>query len=398
MYPIVGHKAEGSRFWDIDGNEYVDITMGFGTLLCGHTPSFIQQAHQEQIRRGIQLGPQSEFAGENSALISEMTGVDRVAFCNTGTEAIMTALRLARAYTKRHKVVHFSNSYHGAFDPVFGVGNNDHPNAMAPTIGFSPNLLADSLILDYGSPESLEIIAGHSQELAAVLVEPVQARRPDLQPGEFLNELREFTAANDIPLIFDEVLLGFRIGLGGAQAYFDIKADIVTYGKIVGGGFPIGVVAGKSQYLDAIDGGMWDFGDSSRPSAEKTLFVGTFNKNPLGMASALAVLRHLKEQGPTLQETLNRKTTTFARNLNTFFEKERYPLRIIHFGSLFRFDFHRVNSTLFFYQMIEKGVYIWEGRNCFFSTAHTDEDFEFVSQVIEDTVAELREGGVFPAA
>jgi natural product biosynthesis luciferase-like monooxygenase protein/amino acid adenylation domain-containing protein/non-ribosomal peptide synthase protein (TIGR01720 family) len=395
VYPIVGERAKGSRIWDVDGNEYIDLTMGFGVLLFGHAAPFIMQALEEQIQQGIQIGPQSNHAGEVAELISELTGLERVAFCNSGTEAVMTALRLARTATGRTKIALFAGSYHGHSDGVLAKALSDQFSAVAIAPGVSPHAVADVLVLEYGQPKSLEILEAHAHELAAVLVEPVQARRPDLQPREFLQQLRQFTASASIALIFDEVLVGFRIHPGGAQAWFGIEADIVTYGKIIGGGLPIGVVAGKATYLNGIDGGLWNYGDTSYPAGEKTFFAGTFNKNHLGMNTARAVLRHLKELGETLHQQLNQRTDRLAIALNTFFESEAVPIRIVHFGSLFRFDFSG-NFDLLFYHLLSRGIYIWEGRNCFLSTAHSDRDIDDVIQAVKDSIKDLQAAGLIP--
>ena len=149
---------------------------------------------------------------------------------------------------------------------------------------------AGGLSSRYGSPKALETIAARGGELAAVLVEPVQSRRPELQPREFLKELRRLTAASGTALIFDEVVTGFRVAPGGAQAFFDVRADLATYGKVVGGGLPIGVVAGRREYMDALDGGGWSFGDASFPDVGVTFFAGTFVRHPLALAAAVAVL------------------------------------------------------------------------------------------------------------
>ncbi|WP_414621610.1 aminotransferase class III-fold pyridoxal phosphate-dependent enzyme [Calothrix sp. CCY 0018] len=393
LYPIVGERAQGSRFWDIDANEYVDITMGFGVLLFGHDPQFVTEALEKHHRQqGIKIGPQSKLAGEVAQLICELTGMERVAFCNSGTEAVMTALRLARSETGRNKVALFANSYHGHFDGVLATAPKGQIKAIPIASGVSQNLVEDVLLLDYGNPKSLEILQAHARELAAVLVEPVQSRRPDLQPKKFLQQLRELTEVSGIALIFDEVLTGFRIHPGGAQAWFDIKADIVTYGKIVGGGTPMGVVAGKIKYMSGIDGGLWNFGDASYPQTQKIFFGGTFNKNHAGMVAALAVLQHLKKQGAALQEKLNHRTSLLAQTLNSFFEEKDVPIRIEHFGSLFRFAFWE-NQDLLFYHLLEKGVYIWEGRTCFLSTAHTDADIDYIIKAVKDSIDELQQGG-----
>jgi glutamate-1-semialdehyde-2,1-aminomutase/malonyl CoA-acyl carrier protein transacylase len=395
LYPIIGDRAQGSRLVDVDGNEYVDITMGFGVLLFGHAAPFITEALEEQIKLGIKFGSQSNLAGEVADLICELTGMERVTFCNSGTEAVMTALRLARTATGRSKIALFAGSYHGHFDGVLASGSNSQISAVPIAPGVSQHAVEDVLVLDYENPNSIDILQAHAHELAAVLVEPVQSRRPDLQPKEFLQQLRQWTQATGTALIFDEVLTGFRIHPGGAQAWFGIEADIATYGKVVGGGMPIGVVAGKATYMNGIDGGLWNYGDASYPQAEQTFFAGTFNKHPLAMAVARAVLKHLQRQGSALQQQLNQRTSQLAETLNTYFKAEDVPIRIVHFGSLFRFTFSG-NLDLLFYHLLEKGVYIWEGRNCFLSTAHTDEDIAYVIQAVKDSVEELREGGFLP--
>jgi amino acid adenylation domain-containing protein/non-ribosomal peptide synthase protein (TIGR01720 family) len=395
LYPIVGERAQGSRFWDVDGNEYVDITMGFGVLLFGHAAPFITEALEEQIKLGIQIGPQSNLVEEVAQLICELTGMERVTFCSTGTEAVMTALRLARTTTGRTKIALFASSYHGHFDGILATRADGELSAVPSASGISPDAVKDVLVLDYGNPESINILQAHAHELAAVLVEPVQSRQLDLQPKEFLQQLRQLTQATGTALIFDEIITGFRVHPAGAQAWFGIEADIVTYGKIVGGGIPIGVVAGKALYIDGIDGGLWNYGDASYPQAEKTFFAGTFNKNHLGMAAGRAVLKHLKKQGPALQQHLNQRTSQLAQTLNAYFEQEDVPIRIVHFGSQFRFAFSG-NLDLLFYHLLSKGIYIWEGRSCFLSTAHTDEDIERIILAVKESIEEMRSGGFLP--
>jgi microcystin synthetase protein McyG len=398
LYPIIGKRAQGSKTWDIDGNEYIDITMGFGVNLFGHQPTFITEALEKQIADNhTQLGLQTPLAGEVAQLICELTGMERVTFCNTGTEAVMTALRLARTATNRSKIVQFAMSYHGHFDGVLGEAHPESENisAMPMAPGVTPNTVADTWVLDYGKPQSLELIRAHADELAGVLVEPVQSRRPDLQPKAFLQQLRQLTLELNIPLIFDEMITGFRIHPGGAQAWFGVQADIATYGKIVGGGMPIGIVAGKATYMDGIDGGFWNYGDASYPQANTTFFAGTFGKHPLAMATALAVLQQIKQQGPALQERLNQRTTYLVDTLNDYFETQEMSIRLVHFASLFRFTYSG-NLDLLYYHLLEKGIYVWEGRNCFLSTAHTDEDIEYIIKAVKESVDELRQGGFLP--
>ncbi|MEA5451765.1 aminotransferase class III-fold pyridoxal phosphate-dependent enzyme [Leptolyngbya sp. CCNP1308] len=393
LYPIVGTQAEGSRLWDVDGNEYIDLTMGFGVHLFGHRPEFIQEAIAAQLQRGIQIGPQAELAGEVAQLIHELTGMERVTFTQSGTEAVMTALRLARTATRRRLIVRFEHAYHGHFDGVLARAGGDAAVPLAP--GIPPGMVEDVLVLPYGEPSALQLIQTRASELAAVLVEPVQSRRPDLQPQGFLQDLRRITEAHGVALIFDEIITGFRIHSGGAQAWFGVEADLATYGKVLGGGMPIGIVAGKAQYMDGIDGGLWHYGDDSYPSAERTFFAGTFCKPPLAMAAARAVLLHLKQQGADLQTQLNQRTEALAQRLNTFFDQAEVPIQIVQFGSLFRFAFTG-NYDLLFYHLIEQGIYVWEGRNCFLSTAHTEADVEQIIQVVQNAVVQMQRGGFLP--
>jgi amino acid adenylation domain-containing protein/non-ribosomal peptide synthase protein (TIGR01720 family) len=397
LYPLVGERSHGSLMWDVDGNEYIDISMGFGVNLFGHNPDFITSAIAQQLQQGMQVGPQTRLAGEVAQLICELTKLERACFCNSGTEAVMTALRLARLATGRNKIVMFSGSFHGNFDSTLAMATagNENPSALPIASGIAPTMVEDVLVLDYDNPQSLEIIKAHAHELAAVLVEPVQSRKPDLQPKQFLQELRRLTKEAGVVLIFDEMITGFRIHPGGAQAWFGIDADIATYGKIVGGGMPIGVVAGKTKYMDGLDGGMWNYGDASYPQVDTTFFAGTFCKHPLAMAAARAVLQEIKRCGSALQEELNERTAKMAATLNTYFETENLPIKIVHFGSLFRFSFSE-NVDLLFYHLLYRGIYIWEGRNCFLSAAHSDEDVNKFIQAVKESVEELRSNSFFP--
>jgi glutamate-1-semialdehyde 2,1-aminomutase len=409
VYPIVGKTASGSRLWDVDGNEYIDLVMGFGVSFLGHNPTFIKEAIAQRLEQGIHIGPQSDLAGEVAELICELTGMERVTFSNTGTEAVMTALRLARAATGRSKIVMFAGSYHGHFDGtlVQAQTTEGELGSIPSTLGVPFNIAKDVLVLEYGSAQSLEIINHHSHELAAVIVEPIQDQQPNIQPEEFLKQLRELTQEAEIALIFDEMLTGFRIHIGGAQAWFGIQADIATYGKILGGGMPIGVIAGKSSYMDRIDGGGWNYGDSSSPQIEKTFFAGTYCKHPLSMVAARATLHYLRQKGPSLQEQLNQKTRQFIETLNIYFEGEGIPIYLANFGSVFNAvssGTGSINKTLqthsetqsmnlLYYHLIHKGIFI-QGSGGLLSTAHTDEDLEYVIQSIKNSVKELQEANI----
>ncbi|AUX29428.1 MULTISPECIES: non-ribosomal peptide synthetase/type I polyketide synthase [Sorangium] len=398
IYPIHAVRAEGSRIWDVDGNEYIDVTMGFGVYLLGHAPAFVVEAVIEELRRGAPIGPMTELPSQVAKLIIEATGVERVAFYNSGTEAVMVALRLARSITGRSKVALFGGSFHGSFDGVLAMPGLDGPSSgavpMAP--GTTDAMVSDVMVLDYGAPDALEAIRGCGDELAAVLVEPVQSRRLDLQPRSFLHELRRITTESGAALIFDEMINGFRIGRGGAQAHFGVRADLVTYGKVIGGGMPIGVVAGTRRFMDAVDGGLWRFGDDSYPRVRNTFVAGTFCHHPAAMAAARQVLLHLKREGDGLQERLTRKTAELVAELNGHCERAGAPVRLVHFGSVFRFQL-KGDWELLFYRLLCKGIYVWEGRNCFLSTAHSEEDIRRLVAAVKQSIDEMMAAGFAPA-
>ena len=393
VYQLVFEDSQGSHITDIDGNDYIDLTMDFGVSLFGHNAEFIKEAISKEMEKGFPLSLITELSGEVSQYICEFTGVERVSFFNSGTEAVMVAMRLARAATGKNKIVIFSGAYHGTFDGVLGMHPmNREKGAVSPIAGgILQSYVDDLFILDYDSPESLAFIEEHAHEIAAVMVEPVQSRRPDLQPREFLHQLRALTEKHQMKLIFDEMILGFRLGKGGAQQFFGIQADLVTYGKIVGGGMPIGIVAGKHEVMDCIDGGVWEYGDDSTPPNEdkRTFAGGTFCHHPLAMAAAKAVLLKIKEESDTIYPLINKRTAYLAEQLNAFFQEHEVPAEIIYCGSLFRFVL-KGNMEMFYYHLLDKGVYIWEGRNCFLSTSHSDEDIEKIIKVVKDSCMQMK--------
>jgi acyl transferase domain-containing protein/glutamate-1-semialdehyde aminotransferase len=394
VYPIVIARSSGAKLWDLDDNEYVDLSNGFGLNLFGWSPPFINDAIAAQLKLGMEIGPQTPLVGEVAQLMCELTNFDRAAFCNTGSEAVMAALRMARTITGRNLIVIFAGAYHGMHDEVIVRGSKKLRSIPAAP-GIPPEMVENLLVIDYDAPNILEILNSRADELAGVMVESVQSRRPEFQPQQLLQQLREFTTRVEIPLIFDEVVTGFRIHPGGAQAHFGIKADIATYGKIVGGGLPIGVVAGTSQYLDALDGGWWQFGDDSIPEVGVTYFAGTFVRHPLAMAAAKAVLTHLKQSGPSLQQNLNAKTDRFVAELVEYLHQMQAPVTVHNFGSLFMVKYTPdfAYGDLLFYLLRSNGVHIWDGRPCFLTTAHTDADLALVISAFKATITELQAGG-----
>ena len=399
VYPIVVDRSAGAHLWDIDGNKYVDLTCGFGSNFLGNQPDFIKAALREQIDAGYEVGPQHPLTADVSNMIAQLTGMERVAFCNTGSEAVMGAMRQARTVTGRKLIAIFKDSYHGIFDEVIVRGNKKY-RATPAAPGILREAVDNVLVLEYGSDEALNVARERGAELAAIMVEPVQSRNPKLQPQEFLQQVRQIATESDCALIFDEVITGFRISPGGAQEYFGVRADIATYGKIIGGGLPFAAIAGNRKYMDALDGGQWQFGDDSYPEQGVTYFAGTFVRHPLALAAAKASLEHLIEQGPTLQENLNKRASRMVEELRTIFSESGARMRMDQFGSLCRLTVSEEEpfGALLYYWLRDRGIHIWEGFGLFLTTAHSDDDVEFIIRAFRDSISDLQGSGLLGSA
>ncbi|HET9620023.1 MAG TPA: amino acid adenylation domain-containing protein, partial [Kofleriaceae bacterium] len=396
-YQIVIERSRGSHMWDIDGNEYVDVLSGFGMSLFGWQVDFLRNAIHEQVEKGYEIGPQHVLAGEVAELFCDVTGAERAAFCNTGSEAVMGTMRIARTVTGRSLIAIFTGAYHGIFDEVIVRGTRKLKSIPAAP-GIMPSASQNVLVLDYGTPESMEILRARMHELAAVVVEPVQSRRPDFQPVEFLKELRQLTQEHGTLFIFDEVVCGFRAHPAGAQGLFGIQADLASYGKVVGGGFSIGVIAGKRQFMDALDGGHWEYGDDSIPTVGVTYFAGTFVRHPLALAAAKAALQHMKDAGPKLQENLTAKTAAMVAEINRFMVEIGAPFKLNTFASLWRnvFTEDLPYGDLIYAMIRDRGIHILDNFPCFLTTSHTDEDIAKIVAAYKEAALEMQASGFFP--
>ncbi|WP_169518313.1 non-ribosomal peptide synthetase/type I polyketide synthase [Solimonas variicoloris] len=400
VYPLVCTRAAGSKVWDADGNVYIDLVNGYGQTFFGHAPDFVVDAVKAQLDKGFAIGPQAELAGPVAALFAELTGNERVTFCNTGSEAVMAAMRLARAVTGRERVVIFGGDYHGQFDEVLVKGvrrAGGEPRPMPVASGIPAAAVSNMVVLEYGSDESLQWIRNHASELAAVIVEPVQSRHPALQPYEFLRELRRITEASGTAFVMDEVVTGFRAHPAGVQGLIGIHADLATYGKVVGGGLPIGILAGKARFMDALDGGAWRYGDDSFPETGVTFFAGTFVRHPLALAAAAAVLERIRAEGPQLQEMLGARTAGLVAELRRLFARYGVEATIEQFSSFFYFSVHGQHplAPLLYHHLRLRGVLLQDGFPCFLTTAHSDDDLRQIVEAFRDSLAAMAEVGIF---
>ncbi|MDF1813787.1 MAG: amino acid adenylation domain-containing protein [Verrucomicrobiales bacterium] len=399
VYQIVTTKSKGSRLLDVDGNEYIDILNGFGPGFLGHSADFLVEAVENQLHEGYEVGPQSLLAMEAAELFCEVTGNERTSFVCTGSEAVQAAMRLARTVTKRDKIVIFARDYHGNFDEVLvrGVNRGGNLKSLPTAPGIPKESAGNMIVLPYGTDESLEIIRNMADELAAIIVEPVQSRRPEFRPKNFIREVRDITSRSGTLFVFDEVVTGFRFGPRGAQEFYGVEADLCTYGKVIGGGMPLGVVSGKAEYMDTFDGGMWEYGDDSFPEQPVTFFAGTFVRHPLAMASVKAMLEFFQSQPPHFWNQVNAKGDKLAGTVNTFFRENNFPIEMPNCGSLMfvRMGENQKYGNLFFYHLREKGIFMLEGFPSYMTAAHSDEDIDYTIAAFKESAREMQDAGFF---
>ena len=405
VYPIVANRSKGAHIWDLDGNQYIDLLSCFGANLLGYQPDYIVKAMHEQIEAGMEIGPQHPLTAEVAKLMSEMTGMERVAFCNTGSEAVMGAMRIARTVTGRKKIAIFNNSYHGIFDEVI-VRGTKQLRSLSAAPGILANAVENIIVLDWASDDSLKFLREHGHELAAIMTEPIQNKYPTIQPREFVRGLREIADASGCALIFDEVVTGFRVARGGAQEFYGVRSDISTYGKVIGGGLPFAAIAGNSHWLDALDGGHWQYGDDSYPEAGVTYFAGTFVRHPLALASAKAALQYIHDGGPAFYQTLNDRTQHMIDRLNAAFAERRAPVKAVHCATLWRlaWDENQRDISLFYYLARFKGLHLYEQFGHFVTDAMDDTITNRIADVFIECLDELmalgfitpRDGGTPP--
>ncbi|MES2092028.1 MAG: aminotransferase class III-fold pyridoxal phosphate-dependent enzyme, partial [Pseudomonadota bacterium] len=338
----------------------------------------------------IEVGPQHPLAADVADLISEFTGMERVAFCNTGSEAVMGAMRIARTVTGRKTIAIFTNSYHGIFDEVI-VRGTKQLRSLSAAPGILANAVENVLVLDYDSDDSLRVLRERGHELAAIMIEPIQNKYPTLQPRAFVQALRHIADEAGCALIFDEVVTGFRVAPGGAQEFYGVRADIATFGKVIGGGLPFAAIGGASHWLDALDGGHWQYGDGSYPEAGVTYFAGTFVRHPLALAAAKASLQHLKQGGREFYRTLNERTQSMVDRLNAVFAQRGAPVKAVHCASLWRlsWDDNLKYVSLFYYLTRFHGLHLYEQFGHFVTEAMGEAETARIVEVFTQSLDEL---------
>ena len=409
QYQLTYDRAEGAYLHDVDGNRYVDITGDNGVNLFGHQPEFIKDALRKRLEQGYPLVAYSEELFEAAKLFCDLTGNERMVYAQTGTEAVMWAVRIARAATGKKKIVMFEGSYHGVSDTVFAM-RGDHNQALSAGLGLLQEYADQIYMLHYGDPSNLAFIEEHAGEIACVLTEPVQSRFPERRPVEYVRELRKITLERNIVLIFDEMVTGFRVGRRGAAGYYGVTPDITTCGKVAGGGIPTGIIAGLAKYMDYVDGGVWDFDGNVMPSARRAMMAGTHTQNSLKISATLAVCREMAKICPPEGACeygscdcaiglLNRRTKAMCEAVNADFRARSLPISLQTFSSWFRIVLHEdpygLVRELLILLLRHNGVETSVSGNNFLNLAHTDEDTQAVVGAFRHATEELIQNGFF---
>ena len=396
MTPIFAERGEGSRVYDIDGNEYIDYVLSWGPLILGHRAPVVTKAIQEQAEKGWTFGTPTELETKMAELvIDRVPSIEMVRMVNSGTEATMAALRLARGYTGKTKILKFEGCYHGHGDSLLiKAGSGVATLGLPDSPGVPKELASHTLTVPYNDLDAVRVaFEKYGDDLAGVIVEPAAGNMGFVppQPG-FLEGLREITEQNGALLIFDEVMTGFRVGYNCAQGYFGVTPDLTCLGKVIGGGLPVGAYGGKREIMEQI-------------APQGPIYqAGTLSGNPLAMIAGYTTLSQLK---PEHYAEFERKADRLAEGFTQAGEKYNIPHDTNRAGSMFGFFFTHEKVTNFakaksanlemfrsYYQkMAARGVFLppsqFEGL--FLSTAHTDEDIEKTIAAVEATFKELQE-------
>jgi glutamate-1-semialdehyde 2,1-aminomutase len=388
--PIFAKSAKGAYVFDEDGNRYIDYINSWGPMVLGHAYPPVVDAVIEKAKLGTSFGMPTEMETQIAALAIKMVpGIDKIRFVNSGTEACMSAIRLARGFTKKDKIIKFAGCYHGHSDSFLiqagsGAVTFGSPNSPGVTQGTAK----DTLLAKYNDLESVNaLVNANLDEIAAIIIEPVAGNMGCIPPKEgFLEALRQICDENNILLIFDEVMTGFRLARGGAQELLNVKSDIVTFGKVIGGGLPVGAFAARAEIMDYL------------APLGPVYQAGTLSGNPLAMAAGLAMLNALEQDNGVFQR-LSEKTLYLEKGIEKVLTDNRVSFTINRLGSMISvhfdenpvYDFQTAskgdNETFkkFFHGLLEEGVYIAPSayETWFISDALTYEDLDYTINAID---------------
>ena len=342
--PIFIKKAKGAYLFDEDDNKYIDYISSWGPLILGHAHESVIEAINQQSYKGTSYGIPTELETKMAELVVELApNVDKVRFVNSGTEACMSAVRLARGFTGKDKIIKFSGCYHGHADPfLIEAGSGASTFGMPNSPGVTKSSAKDTLLAEYNNIDQvIQLFEKNKNEIAAIILEPVTGNMGCVLPKQnFIRALKKLCLSNDSLLIFDEVMTGFRLALGGAQELLSIDADLITYGKVIGGGLPVGAFGGRAEIMDflAPNGPVYQ--------------AGTLSGNPIAMSAGFAMLSHLK-QNPSVFTSLDEKTTYLKKGLEERLKNAELPFQINQLGSMM--SLHFTNEPVIDFTTAKKG-------------------------------------------
>jgi len=395
--PLFITKASGSKIWDADGNKFIDYVMSWGPLILGHAHPEVISAVKNVLKNGTSYGAPTEIEVKLAELIKKMMpSVELVRMVNSGTEATMSAIRLARAYTGRKKIIKFEGCYHGHADSFLVKAGSGATTLGIPSSPGVPDEMAGlTLNAKFNDINSVEkLVKENKNEIACIIVEPVPGNMGVVLPEDnFLLKLRQICDEEKILLIFDEVITGFRLAPGGAQEFFGVKADLTTLGKIIGGGFPVGAYGGKKEIMELV-----------APSGP-VYQAGTLSGNPVAMTAGYTTLKILYENRKRIYKQLEGKAKTLAENFKAISKKNNVKIQINQIASMMTVFFAESEVkdygtalksdtnkfARFFNLMLENGVYLPPSQfeAMFLSTAHSDDDIEKTITAFENSIKKL---------
>ena len=385
--PIFIDKAKGSKIYDVDGNEYVDMVLSYGPMILGHRNSIVEKTVKKYMKNGYTFGASTKGEIIMAELVCEaFPGMDKVRFVNSGTEAVLSAIRLARAYTGKNKIIKFAGCYHGHSDALLVAAGSGLATLSIPgSKGVPDEAVKNTLIAEFNNIESVERHL-RKDDVAAIIIEPIAGNMGVIQPsGKFIKELKELVKASGILLIADEVMTGFRSKFGGAQELLGFQADITCLGKVVGGGFPVGAYGARNEIMEMVS----PLGDMYQ--------AGTLSGNPIAMACGISTLKELKKQDP--YRDFEKTAAFLEREMKTAAKVNGVDLQVNRFGSMINpfftktrvVDFKTAQTSdtdkfkTFFWKMMENGVFLPPSQfeSWFLATAMTKRDIYKVRTAIQ---------------
>jgi len=377
-YPFYTLRGKGSKIFDVDGNEYIDYCLAYGPLILGHSPNVVKEAIVKQIEDGWLYGTPIELEIKYAKLIRKLyPSIKMLRYVNSGSEATMSAIRVARGFTKKEKIVKIEGSFHGAHDAVLvKAGSGATTFGIPNSEGVPTEFVKNTLQVPFNDVQALSDLLEKNKDIAAIILEPVMGNSSLILPeNNYLQEIRKITLENDVLLIFDEIITGFRLSYGGAQEYYNVKPDLTTLGKVAGGGLPIGIFGGRKEIMECIS-----------PSGN-VYQAGTFSGNPLSLIAGYTTVKYVVRE--RVLEKINKITENLVGHLRDLLHKTKFDVEhiasmfCVYFGEKPRnySDALKLNKELysiFFNKLLKLGIFLPPSQfeTCFLSYAHTDEDIE----------------------